>query len=176
MLIRSADISDANAIAKVHVDSWRSTYAGILPDRYLASLSYVKRAQFWARILSKPNAREFIYVVEDIAGEVIGFASAGPERSGSTTYRGELYAIYLLERFQRQGIGRSLIVEVAKKLLEQDISSMLVLVLAENPSQVFYETLGGELLFVKQIWFANKQVVEVAYGWPHLHKLALFPQ
>lgn len=40
MLTRKAALEDAPGIANVHVDSWRSTYKGIVPDTYLASLSY----------------------------------------------------------------------------------------------------------------------------------------
>jgi hypothetical protein len=40
MPIREAQIDDAVALAGIHVDSWRTTYAGIVPDDYLASLSY----------------------------------------------------------------------------------------------------------------------------------------
>ena len=35
VIIRPDDVSDAVAIARVHVDSWRTTYAGIVPDDYL---------------------------------------------------------------------------------------------------------------------------------------------
>ena len=46
MLIREASPTDAAAIARVHVDSWRTTYAGIVPADYLANLSYTRREQF----------------------------------------------------------------------------------------------------------------------------------
>jgi hypothetical protein len=37
--IRVATPDDAPALAVMHVDSWRETYAGILPDKILSSLS-----------------------------------------------------------------------------------------------------------------------------------------
>jgi hypothetical protein len=54
MLIREAKITDAAAIAKVHVDSWRTTYVGIVPTAYLAGLSHEQRAEEWRRTLSNP--------------------------------------------------------------------------------------------------------------------------
>ena len=57
MLIREASPRDAAAIARVHVDSWRTTYAGIVPADYLANLSYTRREQFWCDILSTPTPR-----------------------------------------------------------------------------------------------------------------------
>lgn len=35
--IREAVYDDIPAISQVHVDTWRSTYAGIVPDEVLAS-------------------------------------------------------------------------------------------------------------------------------------------
>jgi len=51
--IRQADIADAKAIAKVHVDSWRTTYANIVPDDYLTNLSYESREHNWQKTI--PN-------------------------------------------------------------------------------------------------------------------------
>ena len=42
--IRRARPSDAIAIGAVHVAAWRSTYPGILPDRFLARLSVPRQA------------------------------------------------------------------------------------------------------------------------------------
>lgn len=37
-LIRHADIGDAADIGKVHAESWKATYRGIVPDRYLDAI------------------------------------------------------------------------------------------------------------------------------------------
>jgi len=39
-MIREATIDDATAIARVHIDAWRTTYATIVPNAHLAALSY----------------------------------------------------------------------------------------------------------------------------------------
>ena len=46
--------------------------------------------------------------VAEGGGGIVGFSCAGPERSGDPTYRGEVYAIYILRAFQDQGLGRQL--------------------------------------------------------------------
>ena len=171
MRIREANVSDAAAIAKVHVDSWRTTYVGVIPDAYLAKLSYEGRERAWRNGLVKPERREFIYVAEDERGEVIGFASGGPERDGDPLYQGEMYAVYLLKRFQRQGIGRQLSLAVAQRLLQAGYDSMVVWVLAENPSRGFYAALGGKVVSQKPIEVGEAKLVEVAYGWKDLNAL-----
>ncbi|WP_269669522.1 hypothetical protein [Paenibacillus sp. GSMTC-2017] len=39
MNIRPAIVEDMEGIAKVHLESWRTTYAGIISDQFLASLT-----------------------------------------------------------------------------------------------------------------------------------------
>jgi HAD superfamily hydrolase (TIGR01509 family) len=163
--IRQATVADAAAMARVHIESWRSTYRGIVSDDYLAALSYEKRTQMWTRGLSDPESREFYYVAEEPSGEIIGFASGGPERSGDPEFARELSAVYLLETHQRRGIGRRLARAVAERLAEAGPRSLLVWVLADNPSRCFYEALGGELVRQGKIEIGGVVYDKVAYGW-----------
>ena len=111
-------------------------------------------------------------MAETAAGEVVGFAASGPERSGNEIYQGELYAIYLLEAYQRQGVGQQLTRAVVNDLLLHGLSSILVWVLADNPSRAFYEALGGQYVAEQQITIGSAQLTEVAYGWRDIHGFA----
>lgn len=78
MLIREATPADAAAIARVHVESWRATYRGIVPDDYLARLSREGWERTWANTLrgaGDADAGTAVFVAEDDAGQVVGFAS-----------------------------------------------------------------------------------------------------
>jgi GNAT superfamily N-acetyltransferase len=172
MLIRKARAGDAPAIARVHVDSWRTTYAGIVDSEFLAALSYKQREGTWNKVLSSPTSRSFIYVAEAADGQIIGFVCAGPEREGDEIHKGEIYALYLLHDYQRQGVGAMLLRASAQELLGRGITSVLVWVLAANPSRKFYEALGGRYLREKEMEIGNERFVEVAYGWPDIHCLA----
>ena len=172
MHIREAQVTDAPAIAQVHIDTWRTTYKGLVPDAYLASLSYEQRTSFWQSRLSESNSPWFVYVAEDNDQHVIGFASGGPERTQDTVYTGELVAIYLLAAHQRQGVGRQLTAAIAQRLIQQGHRSMLVWVLAANPSRLFYASLGGQLIRERAINLDGIDLAEVAYGWRDLHALA----
>jgi GNAT superfamily N-acetyltransferase len=165
MQIREATIADVAAIARVHVESWRTTYKGLLPDDYLASLTYAQREPLWREILSKPVGHSLNYVAEDNPGEIIGFASGGPERSGDPVYSGEVYAIYLLEPWQGQGIGRRLIVTLVRQLIQRGFMSLLIWVMADNPSRRFYEALGGQQVRERREMTGGVEVMDVAYGW-----------
>src|SRR5689334_22500307 len=96
IIIRRAKVEDAVAISRVHVESWRTTYSGIVPDEYLATLKESDREPVWREQLTRAGE---IYVA-NLNGEVVGFMAGGPIREAVQAYDAELYAIYLLQRAQ----------------------------------------------------------------------------
>jgi GNAT superfamily N-acetyltransferase len=130
------------------------------------------------RFADRAGAR-FVLVADDESDELIGFAAAGPERSGDPKYRGELYALYVLTSHQRRGLGRALVRAVAGRLAAGGTESMLLWVLEANvPARRFYETLGGAVVRDQPIEIGGVTCTEVAYGWPGLDVLlkAVGPQ
>ncbi|MGH2458841.1 MAG: GNAT family N-acetyltransferase [Chloroflexota bacterium] len=168
MRCRDAACSDAASIARIHVDSWRTTYRGVIPDDVLARLSYAARQAEWESGLCHPDGAQIVFVAEDPDDGIVGFACGGPERTGDPLYQGELYAIYILESHQRRGIGQELTRRVAGRLIEAGLTGMQVWVLVDNPSRGFYEKLGGLTVRTRNITFGNAQLEEVAYGWRNL--------
>ena len=167
--VRQAVDSDARGIAHVHVDSWRSTYAGILPAEHLAALDYDRREANWQRILA--DRRQNVFVAEDRDARIVGFSSGGPERSDDPAYPAELYAIYLLESWQGLRLGRRLVAALADWFISRGRRSMLLWVLEENPSRGFYEALGGVQIKRETVTIGGTELVEIAYGWPDISPL-----
>ena len=173
MLIRPARISDAEGIAKAHVDSWRTTYPGIVPDDYLVNMSYEQRSGVWQSILSEADETKPNYVAVDNDDVVIGFAGGGPERSGDPELDGELYVLHLLEDSQRRGIGHRLVTSVASDLAQNGMVSMFVWVLERNrPACLFYEALGGIPIREQKISIGGWTLEEIGYGWPDIGSLS----
>jgi len=173
VIIREANLTDAAAIAKVHVDSWRTTYRQLMPADFLSNLSYQQRESRWVEILSSSSQNNFTYVAENEIGEIIGFANGGKERSGDRFYQGELYAIYILQEYQRQGLGYRLISTIAARLMQLGIDSMLVWAAADNSACRFYEKLGGQRVNQKPVEIGGVQLMEVAYSWTNTRSLLL---
>jgi ribosomal protein S18 acetylase RimI-like enzyme len=171
IVIRQATIDDAAGIAHVQVDCWRTTYAGLMPDDYLANLSYEEREAMWRRVHG-PQSTSFVYVAEDEAGRIVGFVSGGPQRLDDLEYDGELHAIYILQEHQGKGIGRRLAETLAQRLAQEGYKSMILWVLKENASaRGFYEALGGKLVREGRFEIDGVSVTEVAYGWPDILSL-----
>ena len=170
MTIRKAILEDAASIAEVSLASWRETFRGIVPDSFLDNLDPAERTQWVAGYLKDPEV-DFYAVVAEQAGEIVGYAVGGPNRSSDTTYQGELYALYLLNKVHRQGIGRQMVRMVAQSLFDRGFRNMLVGVLRDNPARGFYERLGAVYLREGVFIVDGVEITEMAYGWPDLRVL-----
>ena len=169
-MIRPADVDDAAAIARVHVSSWRATYTDLLPADFLESLTEAGYADRWRRFIAERS--NLAFVVEDDSGDVVGFASGGRDRAGEASYKGELYAIYLLEVAQRRGYGRELVRAIAGGLRGMGLDDMIVWVLRDNvTARDFYERLGGIYVRTQPITIGSVTLEEVSYGWPRLESV-----
>ena len=170
--IRRAEPADAQAIASVQTASWRTTYAGLVPADFLAAMDVSRRAAVWHTGLTDSTRRYCYFVAEDADGQVVGFASGGPERDGDPIYKGELSAIYILDSYQKQGIGRRLVQAIATWLHENHYHNMLIWVLAGNSIGIgFYEAMGGQRGGSKTIVMGGESLEEYSYGWLDLTPL-----
>jgi GNAT superfamily N-acetyltransferase len=167
-VIRPAQIDDALAIARVHVDTWRTTYAGIVPDEHLANLSYERCQAGWVEVLSNPRSETHAFVAEVQAGQIVAFACGGPLHEALAGFDVELYNLYVVQSFQGFGIGRLLVKQVADDLKSRGYHSLVIWVLQDNPACRFYERLGGHLAAEKVVEIGGRGLVDVAYVWPDL--------
>jgi len=164
VIIRNAKADDAGGIAFVHVNSWKATYMGLMPDHVLEGLSVERRTAFWQRALSQLQLPGVVLVAEE-EGQIVGFVSCGAEREGDPEYRVELMAIYLLKEQQGRGTGRRLFSEAARRMWALGFQKMLLWVLETNPTTRFYEHMGGVALRTKTKEIGGAELTEVAYGY-----------
>lgn len=166
MRIRSAVASDAPAIARVHVRAWRESYRGLVPDATLDALDEAERRARWEDLFSRGT----MTFVAEAGDDVVGFASVGAAREWAGPESGELYALYVLERAKRRGVGSALLAAGARRLLAEGHASMMLWVLARNASaRAFYEASGGRVAGAR---VDDDGLDKVAYAWPDLRPLA----
>jgi GNAT superfamily N-acetyltransferase len=104
--------------------------------------------------------------MNEVAPLVAGFCAAGPDRNADPEYAGELYAIYVLQPFQGQGLGRALVQAAVDWLRQNGYQSMLIWVLRDNhPARRFYAALGGIAVRERSIEIGGARLPEVAYGY-----------
>jgi ribosomal protein S18 acetylase RimI-like enzyme len=165
-LIRPAEFDDAARLGRVHVETWRATYRGLLPDDYLDGLSDIRQAAFWSRALDDADRAAGATVAEDEDAGVVGFCDCGPERGGATG--GEILAIYILPEWQRQELGRRLIAASAAHLIANGFESLAVWALEDNPARAFYTALGGAPAEKRRLSIGGIEVIEQCYRWPSM--------
>lgn len=163
MIIRRATPNDIPGLGQVHVDTWRTTYPGLIPDSVLEGLNYTESEERIRTVFT--NNTSLCLVSVDETGRICGFVTFGPERSGSTVHRGEIYGLYLFKENQGQGIGRQLMRAAALELRKTGLTSMLVWVLKGNPAEGFYAKLGGVFVGHQEIEIGGVPLDKVSYSW-----------
>jgi GNAT superfamily N-acetyltransferase len=163
--VREACLFDAEAIAAVRNETWQSAYRGIIADEYLDAMSLDDATARFAKGLASLDEHFF---VAEIDGKVIGFSVCGAERERGISALGEIYAIYVLPGMQRSGAGRLLMGASVRKLKALGFTSMLLWSLAANPSNGFYEHMGGRRMTMRKYGIGGRDYDLVAYEWTNL--------
>lgn len=173
--VRRARPDDAPGIAAVHVAAWRSAYAGILDDAYLAKLSEPRLAAFYHRAILDRGGGHAVFVAtaggadqpDDATGAeatIVGFASGGRARRAGLA-EGEVETLYVLDDFRERSVGRRLMRAMGAHLRAIGCGSAVVWVLSDNPSGWFYRHLGGKPAMTEDIRVAGRPVQQSAYLW-----------
>jgi len=166
--IRQANPTDAAAIARIHVETWRATYAGLLPERMLANMRAEGHRDSWQGVIAGQRGRQTVLVAERPKVGAIGFVSAGRTRTPLPGYEAEIYTLYVAPDHQDQGIGTALLTACFRRLGQQNSRGVMLWVLAKNPSRFFYEAVGGVKLAHRKERLWGVVLPEIAYGWPDL--------
>jgi ribosomal protein S18 acetylase RimI-like enzyme len=163
--IRTARLDDAAPVARLDVETWQATYAGILGTPYLAGLSAARREAGWSNLIRRSPLD--VKVATNSAGDVVGFGSCGTAR-GEPDYTGEVFTLYVAPDWQNLGIGRRLLLAIFDRLVSHGHSSVVIWVLRENPARFFYQRLGGKEARRKLIAFNGIEIPALGYGWRDL--------
>jgi ribosomal protein S18 acetylase RimI-like enzyme len=148
--VREATAADIPALAALHVETWNLTY------RTTKGPTVATRTWQWNQVFAKPARRDFVVVLEDRTGRLIGFAWGKPHHG---EFAGELSKIYLRWEYHGLGLGRVLIRETARRFLERGITSFVLFAEATNPTVGFYDRMGGERLRDERGFFTG------SYAW-----------
>src|SRR6202030_1283814 len=147
------------------VETWRTTYAGVLSTAYLVGLSERRREAGWRGVILR-EPRD-VRVAVGSNGVILGFGSCGPNR-GDRSFTGEVFTLYVAPDWQNQGIGRRLLLALFERPVDQGCGSAIIWVLRDNPGRFFYHRLGGREVQRKLFAVGGKKVEASAYAWRDL--------
>ncbi len=157
-VIRPARPADVEAIAALHLASWRAAYKGFLPDAFLSGITLESRVTRWQQALD-PSASPFTEtMVADHEGTVLGVCSFGPRRQPASDTVGEVYALHVRPDVTRRGLGKALLDDALRRLAARGRSTSVLWVLRDNANaRRFYEAQGWS--------FTGEEVVEDRSGY-----------
>ncbi len=116
MELRVATTADAEAIARLHADSWRRSYRGIYTDEYLDCDAPIERLSAWTERFAqpRPDART---VVAAHAAELVGFVHTVLD--DDPTWGALLDNLHVRTGWQRRGLGTRLVAASARAVVEE---------------------------------------------------------
>jgi ribosomal protein S18 acetylase RimI-like enzyme len=139
---RSATPSDAEAVARLHAQSWRENYRGAFLDAFLDGDLPGERLRAWRERLDRPATNQFVQVAvggTNLAGFICAYADHDPE------WGSFIDNLHVAQAFKRSGVGSILMRQAAAWLVAQhpDRGIYLLVLEANLSARRFYERLGG---------------------------------
>jgi ribosomal protein S18 acetylase RimI-like enzyme len=139
-MIRAARLEDVPEISRIHVETWRSAYAGIMPAEYLAKLSVEARTKGWTQAWER-SPRDLL--VAETGGNVVGWSFSALAREGDDAVLGEVFALYVLPEWQGRGHGAALMAAIEEDFRRRRVTVSVLRVLEANqPARGFYARRG----------------------------------
>jgi GNAT superfamily N-acetyltransferase len=160
---------DAAGLARVHIQSWRESYGGLLPADYLERMSLPLYARRWRHQLTRARPTELVLVAEGPDG-LIGYCAGAFDPAASPA--AEVFTLYLLRRAQGLGLGRRLLETAARVFRGQGAASLVLWVLERNVrARQFYAHLGGAPAGERAVRGWGGGLSEIRYDWDDIGAL-----
>jgi GNAT superfamily N-acetyltransferase len=151
---RRARPGDAEALARLHADSWRRHYRGAYSDAFLDGDVLADRLQVWRALVGEADPRRCTILAED--GGLVGFANTRLEADPG--WGALLDNLHVAAEHKRRGVGSRLLALTAEAVTEWSRrSGLYVWVLEQNAdARAFYEARGAS--------FAGREAVSPPGG------------
>lgn len=164
-IIRTAQPQDSEAIADVMIDSIRDVFHGLVPEQCLNWITREESASNWRQTIVEHTGRAAtsFRVVVDAHGTIAGYVFAGLQ--DDSTYPVEIHGLSVRPEAQGQGLGRVLLRQCARDLLDAGASKVRVTCLQVNPSCRFWERMGARMTGEKPYDWNGIAMRAVVYVW-----------
>ena len=165
---RRARESDMPQVARVHVDSWQRSFAGIAPQAFLDGMTIQKRLDAYTnRAMGEPYT---MFVAEHTEHGIVGFADFGKPVL-PVNFDAQIFSFYFLPEFQRKGLGDRLFRRCVAAMKNDGVGSLCLDSLELSPYRRFYEKMGGRVVGRDGHKLGEEHFETVIYGWSNIKDL-----
>ncbi|HLW54745.1 MAG TPA: N-acetyltransferase [Candidatus Angelobacter sp.] len=174
MSFRDATAEDADAIAHLHAESWRSAYRGTFSDDFLDHQVHQERAAAWNARFSGAESRGFFVLLAESAGQIEGFACVFP--ADHAIFGSYVDNLHVQPKLTGRGLGRRLLSEVARRLMAEGFPDGMYLWVVEQNQRAlrFYERAGAKVVGSEIHTMPDGQNVRaLRCHWPDIRLLLL---
>jgi ribosomal protein S18 acetylase RimI-like enzyme len=167
--VRTARPEDAANLARIYIESWQDTYAGMISHTLLGTMSLRAHTARWqATIKSMERNSGTVLVAEEVRFGAIGLCSLGKARDGGAGFEGEVYTLYVDPAFLGRGAGRALLSGAFAAFKDRKLRSCLIWAHARNNACFFYEAMGGRRVATRTTRLLGELTPEIGFGWKRL--------
>jgi GNAT superfamily N-acetyltransferase len=169
--LRAVTAPDADTVARLHAESWRDAYRGILADAYLDGDILGERQAHWRARFDHPLPDQFGFLAFRDAIPV-GFAFAFPH--DDARWGTHLDNLHVQPGLRGSGIGSRLLHAVTSHVLTHHAGEGLYLWVYElnTRTRVYYERLGAQRIERSVIPApGGGTVAHWLYAWPNVEVL-----
>ena len=164
--IRLATLDDDEEISKLSVIVWQQTYRDIFSEEFLANLKWQPRVKSRKKFFEDTTKTSFVAILDQ---KIVGFCDLGAARLEDAITSldpsfGEIYAIYVLQKYEGQGIGTALYMAAIEQLQKLKFKSLIIWTLAANkPAIAFYLKRGCNMTsWHKSFKAESQEYIEIA--------------
>jgi ribosomal protein S18 acetylase RimI-like enzyme len=174
-LVREAVAEDWQAIANLHLQSWRSAYREILSDEYLDGEAADERPRTWRERIGSgvPPFRGTFVAERD--GQLVGFVNVELQAEYAGKWGPRVENLHSHPECKGQGIGRRLLMRGAQWVEEKLPGSAIHLYVFEKnaAARAFYRHMGAsEVEWITVHMPDGRDLPEYICWWPSARQLA----
>src|SRR3569623_1149109 len=103
--VRTARPEDAADLARIYIESWQDTYAGVISHALLGAMSLKGHTARWRATIRAADRSGVVLVAEDEHHGAIGLCCRGAARDRGVGFEGEVYTLYVDPAFLGRGVG-----------------------------------------------------------------------
>jgi ribosomal protein S18 acetylase RimI-like enzyme len=169
LTVRTARPEDAAGLARIYIESWQDTYAGVISHTLLGAMSVKAHTARWQSTIKAMDRHGGAVLVAEAPGYgLIGMCSLGRARDRGLGFEGEVYTLYVDPAFLGRGTGRALLCGAFEALKERNLRSCLIWAHARNNACFFYEAMGGRRIATRTTRLMGELTPEIGFGWKRL--------